>query len=336
MPQPSIFVIVPAYRDPECLPTLIDIFAKARHPERIFPTVCWQSVPELDADMLPRGGLHRNVTIQDFHVNDAHGVCWARNMTQQNYRGEDYVLYIDSHSRFIPGWDELIINELKACPAEKPVLAGYPAGYTPPHNLDIGAAPTVMRAHPFNENGEVRFRSVYLSRVPERPLRGAFIAGGFIFTRGEAVREAPNDPYLYFGQEEVILSARLWTHGYDVFHPPRHYLFHYYNTTATPHKRAMHWDDRRDWEKYLRLGKARADHLTGYQLSSDPEVLRDIHKHGFGSRRTFQSFEEFCGLDFKARKASERALRCHFIEGLDQYMTGPIFIEGIDDVRAPA
>ncbi|MEZ0225407.1 MAG: GlcNAc-transferase family protein [Alphaproteobacteria bacterium] len=334
--HPSIFILVPAYRDPECFPTLVDIFKKAKYPDRIFPSVCWQSVPDLDADMLPRGQLHKNVTVQEFHVNDSHGVCWARNTAQKVYNGEDYALYIDSHSRFIPGWDELIIEELQKCPADRPVLASYPAGYTPPDSLELNATPTVMRPHPFTPGGDIRFRGVFLSKTPEKSLRGAFVAGGFLFTRGEVVREAPNDPYLYFGQEEVILSARLWTHGYDIYHPPKHYLFHYYNMPNDKQKRALHWEDRRDWETYLRRGQARANHLTGHQFSTDPEALKDLDKHGFGTARTFASFEEFTGIDFKTRTVNERGLRCHFIEGLENYMSGPVYIPEIDGAREKA
>ena len=43
METASIFVSIPAYRDPECQYTIIDLFQKAVHPERIFVGVCWQA-----------------------------------------------------------------------------------------------------------------------------------------------------------------------------------------------------------------------------------------------------------------------------------------------------
>ena len=43
---------------------------------------------------------------------DAEGVCWARYQAQQLWDGEEYVLMIDSHMRFVPGWDDLMIKEL--------------------------------------------------------------------------------------------------------------------------------------------------------------------------------------------------------------------------------
>lgn len=333
--QPTIFVMIPAYRDPECYPTLIDIFKKAKYPERIFPTVCWQGVPDLDAEMLPKDKLHKNVTVLDFHAQESNGVCWARYTAQQNYKGEDYAFYIDSHSRFLQDWDESLIAELAACPSKKPALSTYPAGYKPPDDLDLKALhPSVMRAHPFTDKGDLRFRSVFLNKTPEIPLKGAFAAGGFLFTTGDVVRDVPNDPYLYFGQEEVILSARLWTHGYDIFVPRKHFLFHYYNVPGeAAQKRALHWNDRKDWATIARKGQTRANHLTGHTLSTDPEILKDIDRHGFGKVRTFRSFEEHTGIDFKNRTVGERGLRCQFIENLSKYMAGPIRIPGIDDIE---
>lgn len=40
--QPRIFVSIPSFRDSECQHTLIDLFSKAAHPERIFVGLCWQ------------------------------------------------------------------------------------------------------------------------------------------------------------------------------------------------------------------------------------------------------------------------------------------------------
>ncbi len=44
---------------------------------------------------------------------EAKGVCWARNIVQNEYNGETYTLQLDSHHRFAPGWDTLSIDMVK-------------------------------------------------------------------------------------------------------------------------------------------------------------------------------------------------------------------------------
>ena len=51
--------------------------------------------------------------------------------------------------------------------------------------------------------------------------------------------EVPYDPELYFHGEEITLAIRAFTHGYTLFHPPEHVLWHEY----TRYYRQKHWDD---------------------------------------------------------------------------------------------
>ena len=43
----------------------------------------------------------------------------------------------------------------------------------------------------------------------------------FFFTLGQHCLEVPYDPDLYFLGEELVMMARSFTHGYDMFHPHR-------------------------------------------------------------------------------------------------------------------
>ena len=59
----------------------------------------------------------------------ATGPCWARYRAQQLWRGEEFYLSIDSHTRFIQDWDKLLLEQLAACPSQKAILTTYPVGY---------------------------------------------------------------------------------------------------------------------------------------------------------------------------------------------------------------
>ncbi len=62
----------------------------------------------------------------------------------------------------------------------------------------------------------------------QRPLRARFVSAHFLFTLGAFVNDVPYDPELYFHGEEIMLAIRAFTHGYDLFHPPEHILWHEY------------------------------------------------------------------------------------------------------------
>ena len=322
--DPTIFVQIASYRDPECQWTVKDLFLKAQKPERVTVGICWQYDKEADKDCFIEPSPRPEQTkILSFHPSESLGVCWARHQAQTLFEDQDYVLMIDSHMRFIPGWDTALIEEIRRCGSLKPFLATYPPGYTPPDNLAENPLPVVMQANAFTNLGDVRFKSESLARTPEQPLRGAFLAGGFVFAPGAFVREVPYDPHVYFDHEEITLAARAFTHGWDVFSPTGTYVYHYYNIPNNGQKRAMHWTDRKDWGKMQISSRARYNHLLSGVEPADKAPLAEIEKYGLGTVRTLGEYEAFSGLDFKKKVTSERALKAQFVEHLDHYRNSP-------------
>src|SRR6266853_2019652 len=124
--RPRIFVSIPSYRDRECQWTLRDMFERARHPERVFAGVCWQTVPDQDQDCFLLRPCPTQVRTIEFHALQARGLGWARAKAQSLWQGEEYSLQIDSHMRFADDWDEQMLDLLSACDAPDPVLTVYP------------------------------------------------------------------------------------------------------------------------------------------------------------------------------------------------------------------
>lgn len=320
--EPTIFVQIASYRDPECQWTVKDLFDKAGHPGRVTVGICWQCFPDQDQDCFlepsPRPAQTKTISVLP---SESLGVCWARAKTQELFGGEDYVLMIDSHMRFVQGWDTALIAELARCPSPKSFLSTYPPGYKPPNNLVQSPKPVVMRAKPFTPLGDIRFEGETLDGgIPEKPLRGAFLAGGFVFAPGSFVREVPYDPHIYFDHEEITIAARAYTHGWDVFSPPGTFVYHYYHEPKKGETRALHWSDNRDWGKLQLSSRARYNYLlAGIPPQDQPDALTDIGKYGLGEARTIKDFQNFSGIDFKNKIVSERALTSQFVEGLDRY-----------------
>ncbi|MBF0190638.1 MAG: hypothetical protein HQL99_05745 [Magnetococcales bacterium] len=304
----TLFVSIASYRDSECPWTLIDLFAKASHPERITVGVLWQILPEEDDDatflQVPpeRAGQVRGRVI---HIADSRGACWARHRIQvEFYQGERYYLQVDSHTRFDPGWDVQLIDMLHACPSPKAVLSTHPNKYIPPDERFARGYP-YLRAKKFNRDGILVPQGEYvdLADRPPSPRPSAFVGGGLLFGPGSLVTEVPYDPYLYFQGEEITLSARLWTHGYDLYSPNGVILYHDY----TDRTRRRHWDDHKiDWGKLQRHSVARLEHLLEIRASTDPEVLQEIERHGLGTVRTLAEYEAYADVDLRRRRIGTR------------------------------
>ena len=64
---------------------------------------------------------------------EATGPCKARHLAQQLWGGEEFYFQIDSHMRFVPGWDSKIKHMLQQAEQMstygKAVVSSYPPAY---------------------------------------------------------------------------------------------------------------------------------------------------------------------------------------------------------------
>ena len=310
--QARIFVSVANYRDSETPHTLRDLFAKASRPERIYAGVFSQVVPGEDDDCLPPPDLPAG-QIRELrcHPADSMGACWARSRILSELLGdEEYVLQIDSHSRFEPGWDDRLIVMMLACPTPRAVLSSYPNAYTPPDTLCAPSISTIA-AEKINQVGVLGLRARHLQpeAIPPSPQPGAFISAGCLFAPAAALREVPYDPYLYFNGEEFSMAVRLWTHGWDIHALNLPVMYHDYENKRGRHR---HWDDHQHWPDLDRRCYARLRHLFGIEPSDDPVALREIDRYGLGKQRTLAEYEEYVDVHFASRRTGPRATHGYF------------------------
>lgn len=300
---PRIFVNIASYRDTECQWTVRDLFEKAANPDRIFVGLCWQFVPGDDDDCFEVETRPDQVRRIDFHAKESRGVCWARNKVQSLWEGEEFTLQIDSHMRFVDDWDELLLGMYADCPSEKSILSTYPIPYVPPDKLSQPSIVTIIPKY-FDKHGVLMFRSEGkgIKQAPEKPTPTSYVAAGFMFGPGQLIEDAPYDPYIYFQGEEITLAARLWTHGWDIFTPNKHVIYHDY--TNRPN-RIRHWKDDRDWGKLNQLSMKRVRHILGMETSTDPDVLKDIQQYSVGTTRSLAEYEDFSNINFKERKIND-------------------------------
>ncbi len=318
-----IFVSIASFRDPECQLTVKDMFEKAERPERIHLGLVSQFDPKFDRDLFEVQPSHPG-QIREllFDWRDSKGVCWARFLAQAMWRNEEYFLQIDSHMRFAQGWDTKLIEELAGCDSEKPVLASCAPPYMTPGDLIPDVYPGLIRTDGFLEDGALRFTGVWQGKPIEGRHRMPFIMAGALFSKAAMIEEVPYDPYAHFETEEVTYAMRLYTHGWDVFLAREQTVWHQFqrnNTIKRRHVEGAAFIAARE-QRSLRAYR-RFNHMSDYALSQDPDVLRDLPLFDLGEARSLAQYEDFAGLDFRRKRASEHAMRARFIENVEDLIT---------------
>jgi hypothetical protein len=192
---------------------------------------------------------------------------------------------IDSHHRFVRNWDRILIDmyqELVAKGISQPVITAYMPRYDPV--LD----PLARQNMPYKiyPKGYEDGLLIHLTSYPipnwtqlSGPVPAQFASGHFIFAAGHFNRRVCMDPDLYFTGDEVAISLRAHTHGYQMFHPHRVIGWHCYDRSS----RVTHWHDHSAWLKLHRKSLGRLRRLFSHRLRGP---------FGLGRARSLKSFEK--------------------------------------------
>lgn len=318
----TIFVSIPSYRDPQCADTIHDLFSKAYCPHRITVGVCQQNVEQTDEDILhayeslAQKGTHNNfsdrIRIVRMNAEDAKGPMYARHLIETKlFRGEMYYMVTDSHMMFTPNWDKKLIDELTLCErmSGKAVLTTYPEDFKPYHrsfpmaNYD-NAPGSYLRFKRFNEQyNQMELEGPQFVRKPATPILGMFWGGCLSFARSTMIQDVPFDPHcdFVFLGEELSMAARLWTHGYDLYHPREMIVYHMWERN-----RPTYWqlfNNNKDEAHRTR----QALEAEGYKRIETLLRMRDAQStllppYGLGTARTLEEYENLIGIKLRTRQ----------------------------------
>ena len=324
----SIFISIASYQDPLLVSTIFGAYNNARNKDELIFSICDQSDDPINIDDLDFADQVRYE-----HVNPvfSKGPCWARHRAQTFYQEEDYFLQIDSHTQFLPNWDELFKEALFKIEAAgltdgyfaKPIITSYPRSFKV---LDFERGL-------FELNTEDKHTQVITYRKDSLFSRGSFsrqigiptkhteithaylMAAGCIFTRGKFVKDIPYDPNYYFYGEELSMALRAFTHGFSFFHIPDVPLFHLY-TDVSNIPRKLHWDPEDDanraikWHELEQKSLDRLDDLFAGKIEGSM---------GLGSQRSLKDYAVISGVDLKNKIVLnlEQATESAFLESVE-------------------
>jgi hypothetical protein len=291
----KIYVQIASYRDPELEKTVLDLVEKADHPENLRICIGWQH--GLEENILSLLKKVKNLRIIDQHFSKSTGVCAMRHRLQKEWRGEEYSLCLDSHHRFVEGWDSICIDMYENLKKKgyDPILTSYLPSYDPEDDPKARVMePWRLKFDRFIPEGCIFFlpETIPGFRNLKEPVRSRFFSGHFSFTRGSWNIEILYDPNFYFHGEEISLAVRSFTHGFDLFHPHRLIAWHEYTRKG----RTKQWDDDTKW-----MERNDASHARNRELLEMDKRTIAFGKFGLGQKRSLRDYEIYAGIHFQKR-----------------------------------
>jgi hypothetical protein len=346
-PQPSmfdtmtIFVSIASYRDCECLPTVLDLFQKAEHPDRVSVGVYEQNDPETDKSFtmahlmqeeresypeLVKRFDSEQLRIMFSPCVDAAGPMYARAKIEQNlFRNEQFYMIIDSHALFEPKWDTICLTEWHKAQqlSAKPILSYYPPNFDrtkrqrTPLQMNPNLKLDYLRSDKFDKNSGVPMptKQAFIN-MPRQPLVSLFWTACFSFASSDMIENVPFDdqyPYLFLG-EEICMNLRLYTHGYNVYNPTQHILYHAESREYRPTFWELFYANKKPMNASFEVTDDQRTERKNTHLASLKRVSQLIYNHadhdipdqyGLGAVRSYQQFCDFIGINFEKQQAQE-------------------------------
>ena len=312
----TIFVSIASYRDSVCSTTVESLFSMADNPQNVFVGLCQQNNCNEDQDCVNSNlpvisNYIKNIRTIRIPYFDAKGPTWARYLCSTLCDEEQYYFQIDSHTKFVKGWDTKCINMINMIKdsglSPKPVLSHYPKEYEAYKNDQLNDderynVPRMCKSF-FNKRDMLSFLGAQVMNSNKIPYNTPYLASGMFFCESSFLNELPYDPnldYLFVG-EEILHSIRFYTNGWDIYTPYENIIFHEYERKDKP----KIWTDNPYYSDLPAFNKVK--YYIGMLQENeknniDKHIINNIDKYGLGNTRSLQNYFDFAGIDIANKK----------------------------------
>jgi hypothetical protein len=233
------------------------------------------------------------------HYKDAKGAGYAREIGMTMYNGENFYFQVDSHMRFVEGWDTKLIDMYDVAQDEagthKVILSQFPAPFI------LGSDGKDYKIHNDEKYWEIpSWTSVvntwqgawagHRQIIPDlsKPYPTHTILAGLLFAHGDFVEEIPYDPRISFMGEELCIAVRAYTRGWKLYAPNEMVAWHHYKREEHPKV----WQDNvggRSWSDIeMQSQRIQKAVLTG----------EEDGPFGIGDREKYEEYQRMVGIDF--------------------------------------
>ena len=281
----KIFVSIACFMDNDILNTIQDCLEKAECSENIVFGICFQYDP--NDDYLKIYDNNSQFRIHRMHWKEAKGPAYARGIIYDLFKPEsdDYFFQIDCHTRFFDKWDTKIIESFKICKQINPkcVISHYPININN-MNGDLSYLLHIETVRCIDINYGIKTHGKHLN-IKDCPKKSWGTSAAMLFFDKQAYIDIPFDKQIYHGlqfEEQVVIAARYWTNGYDIFTPTHHIISTEYMTSSSRQKVRPPTDGNKKRETYERLC-----HIMKLKYN---EKYLNIYNCYLGNERTIEDY----------------------------------------------
>lgn len=276
----KICVSIASYRDPDLLDTVNSAYDNATNKDNISFCVVSQAEDDEHPDLshIPHMYYYK------YSWQESQGLGWARNIAINKSKG-DYILQIDSHSRFKQGWDEIVerlYSQARGHWGERIMLTMFPDPIERVDGEDVFTDFEVqLKTKPEWEEDTKTFGVGSYWEEVEDSLHGDevfYLAGGCTFAESRIYKSVSPDPEIYF-EDQISVALRAYTRGIRLINLPESFVYTFYEREIN--NRKLHWEDHDDWylidgPSNIKLNKLYRGELGGFW--------------GIGSKSLYQQF----------------------------------------------
>ena len=273
----KIFVSIACFMDVDIINTIEDCLDKADYPENIIFGICLQYNP--DDDFLKDYDNNPQFKIIKMHWNQARGAAYARGLIFDLFNDEDYFFQIDCHTRFFENWDSNIIECLNECKNINPkaVISHYPVNINN-MNQSLSSIINITTVRCINVNMGIKTHGRFVP-INKCPVTSWGTSAAMLFFDRQTYYDMPFDKDIYNGyqfEEQVVIAARYWTHGYDIFTPSKHIIATEYITNTKRYKERPKTDYNKKKDTYDRLCHIMKLKYNQKYINTDKNYLGNI------------------------------------------------------------
>lgn len=222
----KIFVSIASLEDLCLVPTIEEAINNAKYPERIVFGLGLQFETPPDLNFV------KNKKVLYLETGDSRpGIVRVRYQISQLVSDEKYFLQIDSHSHFMPNWDEELINLIEEAfiinGSNNVVLSGVPSSMV---GKDLHLGKEESRTRIFRKFIEDASQNHFAPSLDEDvelfdisykndfyPIY--YISAGYLFSETRLIKEIGLDPYSRSLKEEAYMTWRILISGWNIYQP---------------------------------------------------------------------------------------------------------------------
>jgi len=272
----NIFISIAAYEEIDLIKTINNCLENAQAPQNLFFGISLQYKNEPDLSFIKdQSSIIRFEP--NIRLGKSPGIIQIRSAIRKLHTDQAYFLQIDSHTLFSENWDTKLIQDIEELNLEKPTIISKQI-----QQKEITTESyTKWKMFPMSYNDflvgsvteDIDCITINDLLINDKYFLNYYMSGGFIFAKGEWLKNMNFPDYHETPYEEQELSIFTFCNGYRVVAPKRKHqvVFATNDIKYTFPYNPEYWD-------FVGLDKSNPSHWKRFWVVADGETIKEVRK----------------------------------------------------------